>query len=81
MSQFLTGDETTGELKAILQSATSRMRDIASGDKGISFSYTQGDGTRSVTYQATDTAALRALIAEVNAKLGTRTRRALGFRY
>ncbi|AIN15189.1 gpW family head-tail joining protein [Yersinia pseudotuberculosis] len=81
MSQYLSGDETVSELKAILKSATSRMRDIAFGDKGISFSYAQGDGTRSVTYQTANIEDLRALIAEVNAKLGKRTRSALRFRY
>ena len=40
------------------------------GGQGVSFSYTQGDGTRSVTYTATNPGYLAALIRQLQQQLG-----------
>jgi len=53
-----------------------------SGNKGVSFSYTQGDGTRSVTYNQTSEQDLLALIQLLQVELGLATgRRAVRFRF
>jgi hypothetical protein len=44
--------------------------DLATGSHGVSFSYTQGDGTRSVSYQQSTLADLLALIQLLQAQLG-----------
>ena len=80
-SQFLSGDETPDELRMILKQATERRRELAFAQNGISYSYSQGDGTRSVAYQAANKEDLMQLIAEVKAKLGIRTRGSLRFRF
>ena len=80
-SQFLTGDETPEELRTILSEAIARRREIAFARNGVSFAYSQGDGTRSVAYQAANKEDLTQLIAEVRAAQGIRSRRTLRFRY
>ncbi|MEP8861355.1 gpW family head-tail joining protein [Enterobacter asburiae] len=53
------------------------------GQQGVSFSYAQGDGTRSVTYQQTSLPQLMAFIQLLQAQLGIvpRPRRPIRFRY
>ncbi|RAW92886.1 phage head-tail adapter protein [Photorhabdus sp. S9-53] len=57
--------------------------DLATGSRGVSFSYTQGDGTRSVSYQQSSLADLLALIQLLQAQLGivSRPRRPIRLRY
>ncbi|EFD0040542.1 phage head-tail adapter protein, partial [Escherichia coli] len=54
---------------------------LLSGRRGVSFSYAQGDGTRTVTYSQASSADLLALIATLQRALGIRTRRSLSVRY
>ncbi|KLU15122.1 MULTISPECIES: gpW family head-tail joining protein [Xenorhabdus] len=69
------------QLKAALETAQSAYIELATGNKGVSFSYTQGDGTRSVSYQPTDLGHLLALIQMIQAQLGISTRRPARFRF
>ncbi|MBI0844756.1 phage head-tail adapter protein, partial [Escherichia coli] len=50
---------------------------------GVSFAYTQGDGTRSVSYQQSSLADLLALIQLLQAQLGivARPRKPVRFRF
>lgn len=82
-SSLLAGAMTRDQLQAALTSAQQAYLDLSTGAKGVSFSYTQGDGTRSVTYQQTDIGQLTALIQLLQAQLGIvrRPRVALRFRY
>jgi hypothetical protein len=82
-SSLLAGALTSDQLTAALTAAQQAYLELASGAKGVSFSYAQGDGTRSVSYQQTDIGQLTALIQLLQAQLGIvrRPRRALRFRY
>jgi gpW len=61
---------TTAQLQALLLAAQGAYTDLLLGQKGVSFSYTQGDGARAVTYAATNTAQLLALIRQLQQALG-----------
>lgn len=82
-SSLLAGAMTRDQLQSALTSAQQAYLELSSGAKGVAFSYTQGDGTRSVSYQQTDIGQLTALIQLLQAQLGIvkRPRRALRFRY
>ncbi len=71
------------QLEAALTAAQNAYLALSEGQQGVSFSYSQGDGTRSVTYKPTDIAQLSMLIRQLQAQLGIirRPRRAMGFRY
>ncbi|WP_446469422.1 gpW family head-tail joining protein [Xenorhabdus stockiae] len=69
------------QLLAALETAQAAYIELATGNKGVSFSYTQGDGTRSVSYQSTDLGHLLALIQMIQAQLGLSTRRPARFRF
>lgn len=71
------------QLKGALLKAQQAYLELATGSKGVAFSYSQGDGTRSVSYQQTELAHLLALIQMLQAELGitARARRPLGFRF
>ncbi|WGL97919.1 gpW family head-tail joining protein [Arsenophonus sp. aPb] len=71
------------QLKAALEVAQQAYLELASGNKGVSFSYSQGDGTRSVSYQKTQLSDLLALIQMIQAELGLipRARRPVRFRF
>lgn len=71
------------QLEEALNRAQQAYIELSSGAKGVSFSYAQGDGTRSVTYQQTDIGTLMGLIQLLQAQLGIvkRPRRAIRFRY
>lgn len=71
------------QLEEALNRAQQAYIELSSGAKGVSFSYAQGDGTRSVTYQQTDIGILMGLIQLLQAQLGIvkRPRRAIRFRY
>lgn len=66
-----------------LANAQQALLDLMAGEKGVTFSYTQGDGTRSVTYQQTSMSDLRMLIRQLQADLSiiSRPRRAARFRW
>ncbi|MGA0525748.1 gpW family head-tail joining protein, partial [Escherichia coli] len=66
-----------------LQKAQQAYIDLTTGSRGVSFSYTQGDGTRSVSYQQSSLADLLALIQLLQAQLGivARPRKPVRFRF
>ncbi|MFS7358660.1 gpW family head-tail joining protein [Rahnella inusitata] len=82
-SSLLAGAMTRDQLQTALTSAQQAYLELSTGAKGVSFSYTQGDGTRSVSYQQTDIGQLTALIQLLQAQLGIvkRPRVTLRFRY
>lgn len=82
-TSLLAGAMSRAQLQEALTRAQQAYLELSSGAKGVSFSYAQGDGTRSVTYQQTDLGSLTGLIQLLQAQLGIvrRPRRALRFRY
>lgn len=70
-------------LQANLTQAQQAYIDLLSGVKGESYSYTQGDGTKSVTYTRANIEALAALIQTLQSQLGvvSRARRPMRFRF
>jgi len=82
-SSLLAGALTRDQLTAALTAAQQAYLELSTGAKGVSFSYAQGDGTRSVSFQQTDIGQLTALIQLLQAQLGIvrRPRRTLRFRY
>lgn len=79
---ILAGYDPTA-LQAKLAEMQQAYLDLSTGAKGESYSYTQGDGAKSVTYTRADLAALTQAIRLVQAQLGliSRPRRALGVRF
>jgi len=73
----------TAALQQALANAQAALIALQTGSKGVSFSYTQGDGTKSVTYAPTDIGALTALIRQLQQQLGIicRARRPIRFVY
>ncbi|ENN8377960.1 phage head-tail adapter protein [Providencia rettgeri] len=69
------------QLKQALNQAQQAYIDLSTGAKGVSFSYTQGDGTRSVSYQQTSLGDLLALIQTIQSMLGISRRRPIRVRY
>lgn len=69
------------QLKLALSAAQQAYIELSTGTKGVSFSYTQGDGTRSVSYQQTSLGDLLALIQAIQTELGMTRRRPMRFRY
>ncbi|UAN52209.1 phage head-tail adapter protein [Serratia sp. JSRIV002] len=82
-TSLLAGAMTPEQLQAALAKAQQAYIDLAAGSRGVSFSYTQGDGTRSVSYQQSSIADLMALIQLLQAKLGIvpRPRRPMRFKF
>lgn len=80
-SGILAGMERV-QLQAMLTQAQAALIELQMGKKGVSFSYTQGDGTRSVSYQPTSIADVSALIMQIQRALGIGgRRRRVRFRY
>nr|WP_315400119.1 gpW family head-tail joining protein [uncultured Duganella sp.] len=73
----------TSALQTALKNAQQAYIDLSTGAKGESYSYTQGDGSRAVTYTKANLADLTALIQILQAQLGIvrRPRRAVRFRF
>lgn len=73
----------TANLRKALADAQQAYLDLTTGAKGESYSYTQGDGSRSVTYTKANVADLAALIQTLQAQLGIvqQPRRAIRFRF
>lgn len=71
------------KLQAQLAEAQQAYLDLSSGAKGVSYSYTQGDGAKAVTYNQTNIQQLTALIRQLQQQLGiiSRTRRPARFRF
>jgi hypothetical protein len=82
-TSLLAGTMSRAQLESALTQAQQAYIELSAGTKGVSFSYAQGDGTRSVTYQQTDLGTLMGLIQLLQAQLGIvkRPRKALRFRY
>ncbi|MDA5499775.1 gpW family head-tail joining protein [Yersinia aleksiciae] len=82
-TSLLAGTMTRAQLEAALNQAQQAYIELSAGSKGVSFSYAQGDGTRSVTYLQTNIGQLMGLIQLLQAQLGVvpRPRRALRPRY
>ncbi|CRE61797.1 MULTISPECIES: gpW family head-tail joining protein [Yersinia] len=82
-TSLLAGAMSRAQLQEALNRAQQAYIELSTGAKGVSFSYAQGDGTRSVTYQPTDIGQLMGLIQLLQAQLGIvkHPRRALRFRY
>ncbi|MFZ6690240.1 gpW family head-tail joining protein [Undibacterium sp. SXout20W] len=73
----------TSALQTALTNAQQAYLDLSTGAKGESFSYTQGDGARAVTYTRANIADLVVLIKQLQAQLGivNQPRRPLRFRF
>ena len=82
-TSLLAGGMTDEQLRDALQKAQQAYLDLTTGSRGVSFSYTQGDGTRSVSYQQSSLADLLALIQLLQAQLGivARPRKPVRFRF
>jgi len=66
---ILAGRSTT-QLQADLAALQQAYIDLSSGAKGESYSYTQGDGAKAVTYTRADIGQLTAAIRLLQAQLG-----------
>lgn len=82
-TSLLAGSMTDEQLRDALQKAQQAYIDLTTGSRGVSFSYSQGDGTRSVSYQQSSLADLLALIQLLQAQLGivARPRKPVRFRF
>lgn len=82
-TSLLAGGMTDEQLRDALQKAQQAYIDLTTGSRGVSFSYTQGHGTRSVSYQQSSLADLLALIQLLQAQLGivARPRKPVRFRF
>lgn len=82
-TSLLAGGMTDAQLRDALQKAQQAYIDLTTGSRGVSFSYSQGDGTRSVSYQQSSLADLLALIQLLQAQLGivARPRKPVRFRF
>ena len=82
-TSLVAGSMTDEQLRDALQKAQQAYIDLTTGSRGVSFSYSQGDGTRSVSYQQSSLADLLALIQLLQAQLGivARPRKPVRFRF
>jgi hypothetical protein len=75
----------TGMTQATLQTALSNAQTaliaLETGQLVATVAYASGEGNRSVTYARADAGRLRQLIADLQAALGMRSRRAIGVRF
>lgn len=60
---------TDAQLQAALVAAQQAYIDLRTGDKAVTVAYAQGDGSRSVTFQTTNIAAIRMFIGDLQAAL------------
>ncbi|TMV66769.1 phage head-tail adapter protein [Thioclava sp. BHET1] len=74
---------STAQLQAYLANAQQAYIELSSGAKVVTVSYTQGNGSKSVTYQQANLTNLTALIQQLQAQLGIirSPRRPLNFVY
>lgn len=66
---------TTQQLQAALGAAQQAYTELLTGRRGVTFSYDQGSGNKSVTYQATSPEQLSMFIAQLQRALGIGGRR------
>jgi hypothetical protein len=68
-------------LSAALSKAQAAYLDLSTGSKGVTFSYAQGDGSKTVSYTPTNVAQLMVLISQLQQALGInpRPRRSMRF--
>jgi hypothetical protein len=72
---------------AVLQASLARLQqayiDLSTGAKGESYTYTQGDGSKAITYSRANIGQLTMAIRQIQAQLGIidRPRRAIGVRF
>ena len=69
-STSILAGRSTAQLQADLAQLQQAYIDLSSGAKGETYSYTQGDGAKSVTYTRANIAQLVAAIREIQAQLG-----------
>lgn len=73
---------TDADLRAALATAQKALIDLSVGAKPVSVAYTQGNGSRSVTYSKTEIPQINALIYAIQTKLGISPgRRPIRFRF
>ncbi|WP_298284843.1 gpW family head-tail joining protein [Acidocella sp.] len=74
---------TTAQLQTALANAQTALIELQTGAKAVTLSYTQGDGTKSVTYSPASASGLVMLIKQLQAQLGIvcHPRRPLNFRF
>jgi hypothetical protein len=74
---------TTLQMQQALTAAQKAYLELSTGSKGVTFSYTQGDGAKSVTYTQASLANLTVLIKQLQVELGIlcRARRPMRFVY
>lgn len=74
---------TAPQIDTAIASIQKAILELGTGDKGESYAYTQGNGSKSVTYTRADMGTLRALLQEaMQARYGSAARRRpIGFRY
>lgn len=82
-SQSILAGRSTDQLQADLAALQQAYIDLSSGRKGENFSYTQGDGAKSVTYTRANISDLVQAIRLIQAQLGVvpRGRSAIGVRF
>lgn len=73
----------TATLQTWLAEAQQALHDLQTGAKGETYSYTQGDGAKAVTFSKANIGALSAWIAQLLGALGyvTPRRRPIGFTF
>lgn len=73
----------TVTLQNWLSSAQMALVELQSGSKVVAVGYTQGDGSKNITYTRAEIGSLTMLIRQLQAQLGIicRPRRALGVRF
>lgn len=69
-NRSLLAGRPSGQLQADLANAQQAYIDLSTGAKGESYSYTQGDGARAITYTRANLGALAALIQMLQQQLG-----------
>lgn len=79
----LLAGRSTAQMQTDLANAQQAYIDLSTGVKGESFSYTQGDGAKSVTYTQANISALVAVIRMLQQQLGIvqHARRPVRFRF
>ncbi len=69
-STSILAGRSTAQLQTDLANAQQAYVDLSSGAKGETYSYTQGDGAKSITYTRANLGQLVALIRQLQAQLG-----------
>ena len=79
----LLAGRSTAQMQLDLAAAQQAYIDLSTGAKGESFSYTQGDGSKSVTFTRANISELAALIRMLQQQLGVirQARRPARFRF